>query len=189
MSFKIKSVFAFIVFYLTTTIYVFSADISSTAIGGDWSLTTSWVGGIVPTASDKVTIASGATVTIDQDVSIIDLIVNGNLVIGNDATSRSFTITGTTTVAATGSITVGAFDITHNILLQGDLVNNGTLNFFNTASQTANVVFDGTLTVGGANTPIFAKVIFNLGTITAAVSFIKGLFTLVLKQLTTEILL
>ncbi|MBN2663721.1 MAG: G8 domain-containing protein, partial [Bacteroidales bacterium] len=184
MNLRIKNVFAFIVFYLLTTISAFSVDITSTLAGGNWSLGATWVGGVVPTAADNVTIVSGATVTIDQDVSIVDLFVNGNLVIGNDATSRSVTIAGNSTITVGGNFTVGAYDISHNILLQGDLINNGTLNFFNSASQTANAVFDGTLTVGGTTPPVFAKVIFNSGTITAAVSFdVRG--AVVIENATT----
>ena len=44
------------VFYLIFITSSYSSDISSTKIGGLWSNPKSWVGGIVPTAVDNVTI-------------------------------------------------------------------------------------------------------------------------------------
>ena len=44
-----------------------AASISSTAAGGNWNTGGTWVGGIIPTAADDVTIVTGATVTIDTE--------------------------------------------------------------------------------------------------------------------------
>src|SRR6185295_2346205 len=42
-----------------------AGNISSTAAGGLWSAPGTWVGGVVPTSTDNVTIVDSSTVTID----------------------------------------------------------------------------------------------------------------------------
>ena len=67
--------------------------ITSTASGGNWNATTTWVGGVVPTASDNVTIADGATVTINTAASALTLGV------GTGAGPRQFYNLSRTTLA------------------------------------------------------------------------------------------
>src|SRR5262249_43512521 len=52
-----------------------AGNISSTAAGGLWSATGTWVGGVVPGSGDNVTIVTSATVTIDTAASALTLIV------------------------------------------------------------------------------------------------------------------
>ncbi|MBX0292389.1 T9SS type A sorting domain-containing protein [Hymenobacter sp. HSC-4F20] len=84
------------------------AAISSTATGGNWSDATTWVGGVVPTANDEVTIASGATVTLDVNATC------GNL-----------------TVAGGASLLTSA-STAYQLQVAGSLLNNGTLDLSNT---------------------------------------------------------
>jgi hypothetical protein len=96
-----------------------AAAISSTAAGGNWSATTTWVGGVVPGASDNVTIVAGATVTLDVNASAAALTI--------DATSSLLT------------------SVTTNFKLEvgGNLTNNGTLDLANSATIGSDLRFIG----------------------------------------------
>ncbi|WP_369769681.1 T9SS sorting signal type C domain-containing protein [Flavobacterium sp. WC2416] len=52
-------------FLVLVQITAFGANISSTSTGGNWSASSTWVGGVVPASTDNVTIVSGSTVTLD----------------------------------------------------------------------------------------------------------------------------
>lgn len=75
--------------------------------GGNWSSTTTWTDGTVPTNGDNVTIGSGCTVTLD-----IPNAVAFNVTINNGGTLQS---------PLTGAVT------TNNLTVGGNVTNNGTL--------------------------------------------------------------
>ena len=113
-----------------------AGNISSTGAGGLWSATTTWVGGVVPTATDNVTIANGTTVTIDTAAVCFNLTVGGGasgiLQYQDTATARSLTATVSVTINAGGTFTAfPAATVTgsHTLSLAQDLINNGTMNF------------------------------------------------------------
>jgi hypothetical protein len=47
-----------------------AANISSTGVGGLWSATTTWVGGVVPLPNDNVTVVAGSNVTADVNITV-----------------------------------------------------------------------------------------------------------------------
>ncbi|MBT2559357.1 T9SS type A sorting domain-containing protein [Hymenobacter sp. ISL-91] len=73
------------------------AAIASTATGGNWSDPTSWVGGVVPTATDDVTIVDGATVTLDVAATVASLTVAGGSLLSSAATGYSLAVAGSVT--------------------------------------------------------------------------------------------
>jgi len=131
-----------------------TGNISSTAAGGNWSDTATWVGGVVPTGSDQVTIVNGATVTIDTAAVAFSVTVGTG---GSPAvlqfeptTARTLTVgsnvsiatNGTFQSAATGTVT------THSLSLAGNLTNSGILDF----STNANTAGAAITFTGAANT-------------------------------------
>lgn len=152
-------------------------NIVSTPVGGNWSAATTWVGGVVPTANDNVTITDAATVTIDTAAVAATLNVGTGLVAPTvlqyeTGTARSLTVGTNITVATNGTFqsnTTGT-TLTHTLSLGGNLTNNGVLDFSNFASATiiftgaANATFGGT----GATTDIRAITV-NKGTSSASV--------------------
>ena len=103
-----------------------AAAIASTAAGGNWSSTATWVGGVVPGSGDDVTIANGATVTVDVAASANSL----NFQTGSSNTALN--------ISGTNSLTVTT-NLTYNTVTSNN--NNFTLN-----------VAGGTLSVGGTLT-------------------------------------
>ncbi|HQQ84108.1 MAG TPA: hypothetical protein PK059_12960, partial [Cyclobacteriaceae bacterium] len=81
-----------------------AASISSTAGGGNWSATGTWVGGVVPTPGDDVTIVSGATVSIDVNAACLSLTMNGTAIIDFPTNNRTLTVNGIMTMNGTSQV-------------------------------------------------------------------------------------
>lgn len=127
--------------------------ISCNGAGGLWSAAGSWSGG-VPTANDNVTIQSGCTVTIDTAaVALTVTVQSGGVLQFDSATGRTLTTGFNATInsggimqsAPTGTVT------THVFTVNGNLTNNGTLDF-STNANTAGA----TLTFTGASNNTFS---------------------------------
>jgi len=117
---------------------VIGATISSTRIGGNWSNSITWVGGVVPGTGDEVTIADGAIVTIDTDVQALGSLTIGRLSSGilqfEAETARTITVTGILVIKR-GSVFRSApaesisMITTHSLVVGGSIINNGTIDF------------------------------------------------------------
>lgn len=147
---------------------------------GPWNTGSTWVGGFVPTAGDNAQIVAGHTVTVNGNVSITNLTVNGTLAIGDNATSRTLTLIGDLSIAAGGTVTSGSAS-THAINIQGNIANQGTLNLNPGGGSTTNVNFtkNGNQTVSGTGaTTSFNLITLNNGTSSAnVVEFTCSSFT------------
>jgi hypothetical protein len=132
-------------------------NITCTAPGGNWSSTSTWTGGVVPTAADDATITSGCSVTIDTAATALNLTVaNGGTLQYEDTTARALTVGSNVTVDTGGvfqSAPTGA-QTGHTLSVGANLVNLGTIDFStNTDTAGASITFTGasnaTLNNGG----------------------------------------
>ncbi|MCF6130814.1 T9SS sorting signal type C domain-containing protein [Flavobacterium wongokense] len=112
--------------------------ITSNAVTGNWSSTSSWVGGVVPTSADNAVIVSGAVITMDngtystRNANTTTTVNSG----GTLATAVTYTNNGTTTINGSFQLNSGGWVTSTsgtNNLVYGSA---GTL-IFNT-SYTAN---------------------------------------------------
>src|SRR5215208_3554217 len=95
----IKRIIFFVSLFCTVSL-VQAATITSTAIGGTWSLGTTWVGGVAPTSTDDVVIAVGSTVTLIINTSCASITFPGTS-LNNKATTIAV---GINALIVTGAI-------------------------------------------------------------------------------------
>jgi uncharacterized repeat protein (TIGR02543 family) len=153
-----------------------AAAITSIA-SGNWSSTSTWSSGTVPTSADDVTIADGHTVTINAAAACNRLTVgqgtSGTLRYDN-APARTLTVSGDVTVAPGGTFESAPSGsvTTHGLVVGGNLTNDGTLDFStngNTAGAVITFTGAGIATFGGAGaTTDIRTMVVNKGTSSAS---------------------
>lgn len=124
-------------------------------------------------------VQDGHTVTLDNngEIDVLALQVgqgaSGIFRIGQDATQRTLTVREKFEVKAGASVTVvSAGSPSHTVVMDGNLINDGTFNLITTSSNVANIEFNGgSSLIAGSSTPIFNTVTFKSGSnVTAEVS-------------------
>jgi hypothetical protein len=158
---------------------------------GNWSSTATWVGGVVPSASDNVVIASGHTVSMDYRATRCqNLTVNGTLQYLNTAATEVLHVMGDMSVGVGGTYRSGTSGSNgKRTLVTGNFSNAGTSNFtVSTASALVMVGYNQSISNTGtiAGTPAHFRAIHMLGggtltvnnpiTISNTVSAISGTF-------------
>ncbi|MCX6136400.1 MAG: T9SS type A sorting domain-containing protein [Ignavibacteriales bacterium] len=107
LQFVLTTVFMMAICLIVLAPSLSAATITSTATGGKWSATTTWIGSAVPGVSDDVIIANGATVTIDANITVASITVGqgvSGILTFDNAARRVVTVSGNVTVAAGGSL-------------------------------------------------------------------------------------
>ncbi|MFY9152512.1 MAG: T9SS type A sorting domain-containing protein [Prolixibacteraceae bacterium] len=105
------------------TLQLFSQTVTSTTSGGKWNTPATWVGGVVPSSSNSVTI--DGPVALDGDFTCSSLTINSVGSIQNQyGYSPTFTINGKITNNGSLIKNPGGYSLYLNLL--GDIENNGT---------------------------------------------------------------
>lgn len=130
-----------------------AANISSTAVGGLWSSPTTWVGGVVPSPNDNVTVVAGSNVIADVNITV-----------------------GTGTYTFNGNVTDNGVHTLTVITGGGSLIisNNSTTTFGGTASwdnstitvNAGSTLIVGALTIGNGTTITIAGTLIVNGNVT-----------------------
>ena len=96
-----KQLKAFCIILLAFAGHVYAAPIVS-GNSGNWNNPSTWVGGVIPTAGDIVTIANGHTVTVTANATCAAVIV------GNGSLNQSsiLTVNAGISLAVSGNITI-----------------------------------------------------------------------------------
>lgn len=133
-----RKIFCLAMLLLCTIFYANAATITSTTIGGNWNDGTTWVGGIVPRSTDDVVIAANATV-------IMDVANTSSGILSLTVSSGSILQTGSTA----GNI---------RFYIKGNIVNNGTINFWLNSSQGSGLTLTGNSTWSGTGSWNLAQI-------------------------------
>lgn len=158
---------------LLVSTVLFSQTSYTSSNSGSWSTSSNWNPSGVPEANDNVTISSGHTITIDQNISVASLTVGtadqtGTLKFENNTTVRNVTISGDVTVSANGTfITQDSETATHTMSIGGNLINGNIFDMSQGGTTlTCEVTFnkDGNQTISGSGgTTRFNKITLNMG--------------------------
>ncbi len=117
------------------------SQITSAGVKGLWGANTTWIGGVVPTATDDVVIAAGDSVTFSTATAACkNLTINGVLLFSKTVIV-ALTVNGNITISSTGQFKTqtnanspALGDLAHTIDLKGNFTNNGSAMDFRNGS-------------------------------------------------------
>ena len=141
-----------------------------TIASGNWNNANIWSPAGVPGAANDVTISAGHVINITTNEVCRNLTVGTSGALAtlrfSGVLPRTFTVSGNLTVNTQGEFGVQNSSLaTHNLILNGNVVNNGTFDVRRNALSLANISITGTgiHTFSGNGTTEFANITLNMG--------------------------
>nr|WP_319401628.1 hypothetical protein [uncultured Carboxylicivirga sp.] len=160
--------------WLDPTLVYYSTGSGSAYATTRWAHNQDGTGGN-PTLADltngtlTLVVRDGHTVTLNNgNIDVRKLIVgegvSGEFLIGGDATQQTLTIQELLQVEAGARVIPSSEgEPAHIIKIYGNVINDGTINLYQSFTQVANVEIYGTTAISGLNTPIFNQLTFKNG--------------------------
>ncbi len=158
--------------FLFVTATIFSQTTKTAIANGNWDVATLWSPAGVPTATDNVVVPNGRNVRIRNANAACNSLTVGA---GTAATlqfrgniARVLTVNNSITINANASLDVRlTSNTTHSLIIGGNIINNGKLDFAVDANSFCNTTFskNGNQTVSGTGTSTrFNQINVNMGT-------------------------
>ena len=166
--FKYITVLTFALLFINK---VDAASITSNAVTGNWNSTSTWVGGVVPTSGDNVTIASGAIITLTANAACTSITFTSG------ATSNSTISLAGYTLTISGALTIPRADRNNSKINLVD-VGSGTLNAGSIAFTSGGQTVAHQITISTGTVNVSGDITINSGTSTSASIVFTGAGTL-----------
>ncbi len=125
-------------------------------VSGNWSSATTWTPNGVPVLGDNVIISNGNVVSVDVNAQCNNLTVGqgaASTLQFNGASGRTLTVNNNIVINNAAAFNVNvASNVTHSLLVKGDITNSGTLNLASDPNSLCNVIFNksGNQIISGA---------------------------------------
>lgn len=133
---------------------LYSANISSNAVTGNWSSPASWAGGVVPGSGDSVIIVNGAQITLNTNAIVYKMTINTGGIFNLSADTLTLAgngvLGGNLTIYGTLNGNTGALYLTGNFYCTGT---------YNSGTCTFNFNGNDAQSIGGSTVPSFHHLI------------------------------
>lgn len=139
-----------LIIFITTilslhSVYTFATDKTSTG-NGNWNNNNTWNPSGIPSQNDNVTIIAGHTITVNNNASCANLIIDGTL----QCTNKDLSVYGTTAISSTGTLSDNSNNGINNFSGLVTINSGGSMNF--TVVTTAqNLIFQNGITNNGSS--------------------------------------
>ena len=139
----------FVITFVIANLFLFNATSfaqTSTATGGNWNTTTTWVGGVVPVAGGTVVIATTGANFVEMDVAVTQTAA-GSVTVNSGATLSMNTAGISHTFGALTINGTGLFTVNRQLTVTGATNITGTISFGSTSGTSRTMTFTGNVTL------------------------------------------